>query len=179
MGPQSGKQQQQQRQDDGHGMTAAFIAGSALVSCVMAVNAELAGAPDASASLFGAPFRSGSPGGSNPAGAAHRDVRRFRTGQDAPHENSRQDCAPATQWRADRRGCAFFGYFLCTSKESNAPAASGAICPRQRAWPQGHQTKVIADVVPIRSKRRRRTSLPLTPTPLPMGEGLEPVRVRR
>ena len=29
--------------------------------------------------------------------------------------------------RACRLGCAFFGYFLCTSKESDAPAASGAM----------------------------------------------------
>ena len=50
------------------------------------------------------PLRSGSPGGSNPAGAAHKDVRRFRPGQDAPSENSHRDCAPAAQRRADRRG---------------------------------------------------------------------------
>ena len=63
------------------------------------------------------PLRSGSPGGSNPAGAAHKDVRRFRPGQDAPSENSRRDCAPAAQRRADRRGVFLLPTFLCTSKE--------------------------------------------------------------
>ena len=32
-------------------------------------------------------------------------------------------------------GCAFFAYFLCTSKESRAPAASGTMCRRQNASP--------------------------------------------
>ena len=49
--------------------------------------------------------------------AAHKDVRRFRPGQEAPSENSRRDCAPAAQRRADRRGVFLLPTFLCTSKE--------------------------------------------------------------
>ena len=49
--------------------------------------------------------------------AAHKDVRRFRRGQEAPFENSRRDCVPAAQRRADRRGVFLLLTFLCTSKE--------------------------------------------------------------
>ena len=49
--------------------------------------------------------------------AAHKDARRFRPGQEAPSENSRRDCAPAAQRRADRRGVFLLPTFLCTSKE--------------------------------------------------------------
>ena len=54
--------------------------------------------------LLPGPLRSGSPGGKKTRRAAHKDVRRFRPGQDAPSENSHRDCAPAAQRRADRRG---------------------------------------------------------------------------
>ena len=78
------------------------------------------------------PLRSGSPGGSNPAGAAHKDVRRFRPGQDAPSENSRRDCAPAAQRRADRRGVFLLPTFLCTSKEKVGPPRRAAPCQTGR-----------------------------------------------
>ena len=67
------------------------------------------------------PLRSGSPGGSNPAGAAHKDVRRFRPGQDAPSENSRRDCAPAAQRRADRRGVLSLPTFFAQAKKVGPP----------------------------------------------------------
>jgi len=38
-------------------------------------------------------------------------------------------------------GACFFGSFLCTSKERDAPAASGTMCPRRRSVPQGQGAK--------------------------------------
>jgi len=46
---------------------------------------------------------SGGVGGSNPAGAAHKDVRRFRKGQDAPSGNSRRLCESFVRSAKDAR----------------------------------------------------------------------------
>ncbi|WP_267105460.1 hypothetical protein ACM9XB_04205 [Xanthomonas sacchari] len=48
-------------------------------------------------------------------GAAHKDVRRFRSGQDAPSENPASGADP----RSGREGgvCFLLVTFLCTSKE--------------------------------------------------------------
>ena len=73
------------------------------------------------------PLRSGSHGGRNPAGAAHRDVRRFRPGQDALSENSRRDCAPAARGGRTVGVCFFCLLFFAQAKKSRAPAASGTM----------------------------------------------------
>jgi hypothetical protein len=68
---------------------------------------------------FRDPFRSGGPDGSNPAGAARTDARRFPTAQDVPSENSRPARGPgARSAEGAQAGRAFFWLsFLCTSKE--------------------------------------------------------------
>ena len=67
--------------------------------------------------LFGPPFRRGKRDGLNPAGAAHTMCAVFGWHMDVPSENSRPDCGPR---RGAPPGACFFGYFLCTSKESDA-----------------------------------------------------------
>ena len=59
--------------------------------------------------------------------AAHKDVRRFRPGQEAPSENSRRDCAPAACGGRTAGGCFFCLLFFAQAKKSRAPAASGAM----------------------------------------------------
>ena len=59
--------------------------------------------------------------------AAHKDVRRFRPGQEAPSENSRRDCAPAACGGRTAGGCFFCLLFFAQAKKSRAFAASGAM----------------------------------------------------
>ena len=70
--------------------------------------------------------------------AAHRDVRRFRQGQDAPSGNSRTDCGPGAKRRARRQGCAFFWLlFFAQAKKSDSRGRRAIVGhryapPRQR-----------------------------------------------
>ena len=66
--------------------------------------------------------------------AAHKDVRRFRPGQEAPSENSRRDCAPAAQRRADRRGVLSLLTFFAQAKKVRPPRPA-APCPNPRPHP--------------------------------------------
>ena len=70
-------------------------------------------------------------------------------------------------------GCAFFAYFLCTSKESKASAASGTMRRQQKAPPARPSKAKAHGGCGNRPRREKtRTSLALSPTPLPQGEGL-------
>src|SRR3989344_3264140 len=62
--------------------------------------------------------------GKRPEGVAHREVRDWPTRQDASLGQRRD---PKLRRRGSVRhpGRAFFGFFLCTSKERNPPAVRG------------------------------------------------------
>ncbi len=60
-------------------------------------------------------------------GAAHKDVRRFRQGQDAPSGNSRADCGPGAKRRARRQGCVSFGYFSLHKQRKVTPRGKRTI----------------------------------------------------
>ncbi|WP_267118625.1 hypothetical protein [Xanthomonas sacchari] len=85
-------------------MAAAIAFAVAVVSAVVLL--LLHRVPSAAAELAGKTPR---------RGAAHKDVRRFRPGQDAPSENPASGADP----RSGREGgvCFLLVTFLCTSKE--------------------------------------------------------------
>lgn len=112
-------------------MTAAFIAGSALVSCVMAVNAELAGAPDASASLFGAPFRSGSPGGSNPVRGGAQGCAPFSYGPGWPLRKFPPGLRTRRLAAGGPPGCVSFAYFSLHKQRKVRPPRPAAPCVQE------------------------------------------------
>jgi len=95
---------------------------------------------------------------------------------DVPYENSRTIRGPgARSAEGVPPGACFFGSFLCTNKERDAPAASGTMCPTRKSLPQGHQKqKAAADVLSTTGESKAWAPLALTPTPLPQGEGLDP-----
>ena len=87
---------------------------------------------------------------------------------DVPYENSWLARGPGAKRRACRLGCAFFGYFLCTSKESDASRRARHLCEKRKAIPQSHETSAIADLAQGRRQEgyglRCPSPQPLSPT---------------
>ena len=77
------------------------------------------------------PVRRGKCGGKNPAGAAHKDVRRFRRRRMRLTEIPAAFANPAASSLGAALGCVFFGYFLCTSKESDSREARNALSSKK------------------------------------------------
>ena len=119
--------------------------------------------------------------------AAHKDVRRFRPGQEAPFENSRRDCAPAACGGRTAGGCFFCLLFFAQAKKSRASAASGAMCEQEDPSRKAIEQGVIVDVGTVARRVEIATPWPLTPTPLshrdflrsPVGDGLNASKAPR
>jgi len=90
------------------------------------------------------PLRSGSHGGSNPVGAAHRDVRRFRMTQDVSSGNSRRDCAPAAKRRAGRRGVLSLPTFFAQAKKVGPPRRAAPCVTSSRLAPKDACKRFVA-----------------------------------
>ena len=90
------------------------------------------------------PLRSGSHGGSNPVGAAHRDVRRFRMTQDVSSGNSRRDCEPAAKRRAGRRGVLSLPTFFAQAKKVGPPRRAAPCVTSSRLAPKDACKRFVA-----------------------------------
>jgi hypothetical protein len=90
------------------------------------------------------PLRSGSHGGSNPVGAAHRDVRRFRMTQDVSSGNSRPDCEPAAKRRAGRRGVLSLPTFFAQAKKVGPPRRAAPCVTSSRPAPKDACKRFVA-----------------------------------
>ena len=76
--------------------------------------------------------------------AAHKDVRRFRPGQEAPFENSRRDCAPAACGGRTAGGCFFCLLFFAQAKKVGPPRRAAPCLQARRTSRQAQKPEAAA-----------------------------------